>query len=205
MQAMSIQRFIDGFKTFREEYYVDRIDFFRSLVNQGQKPSLMVIACSDSRVDPSIIGKAEPGELFVVRNIANLVPPYDLSPPHNATSAAIEFGVRDLKVNHIIVLGHSHCGGIKHLCEYDNKTEARDCISSWMSTIKHLDANGLEGEERLRYAEKESVKLSLKNLMTFPWLKDRVSTGQLKLHGWLFDLDTGDLLEHVPKNKWKQL
>ena len=106
---MPIQRLIDGFRAFSEEYYGNRPDFFRGLVERGQSPDVMVIACSDSRVNPSIIAKAEPGELFVVRNVANLVSPYEPDSNYHGTSAAIELAVRDLKVQDIVVLGHSHC------------------------------------------------------------------------------------------------
>ena len=205
MQTMPIQRFIDGFKAFREEYYSYRPDFFKNLVDQGQNPSLMVIACSDSRVDPSIILNAEPGEMFVVRNIAGLVPAYESNNRYHGTSAAIEFGVRDLKVHDIVVLGHSFCGGIKRLCECDDVIENRHFISSWMSTLQDFDRHGLKGEELLRHAEKEAIKISVGNLMTFPWLKDRVYTGQLTLPGWLFELEAGNLLQHTPENKWSQL
>ena len=200
---MPIQRFIDGFKIFREEYYGTRPDFFRKLVTQGQNPSLMVIACSDSRIDPAIIGKAEPGELFVVRNVANLVPAYKQGNFYHGTSAAIEFGVRDLKVHDIVVLGHSQCGGIKHLCECGDNSEDRPFISNWMKTIGNLNINGLEGEARLRHAEKEGIKISKENLMTFPWIKDRVYAGDLTLHGFLFDLEKGELSRLTSENEWE--
>ena len=106
-----------GFKSFRETYYEGQPDFFRSLVEKGQNPDIMVIACSDSRVNPSIITNVGPGEVFIVRNVANLVPPFEPDSNYHGTSAAIEFAVRDLNVGHIIVLGHSHCGGIRWLCE----------------------------------------------------------------------------------------
>ena len=205
MKNMQIQRFIEGFNTFRNEYYRNRPDFFRTLVAEGQSPEIMVIACSDSRVDPSIIAKAKPGELFVVRNISNIVPPYNLGEADYATSAAIEFAVRDLRVCDIIVLGHTHCGGLKKLCEYDEETADRQFIYSWMSILPHLDAGGLEGEALLRHIEKEVVKISLNNLTTFPWLNEQVSAGNLNLHGWIFDLEAGVLLEHSPPNEWNRL
>ena len=202
---MPIQHFIDGFKAFRKEYYVERPDSFRTLVEQGQNPTSMIIACSDSRVDPSIVGKAEPGELFVVRNVANIVPPYEPKKGYDGTIAAIEFGVCGLEVCDLVIMGHSHCAGIKMLCEGDNEIDERPFVSRWMSTIQDFDRNGLEGEELLRHAEKEAVKISLSNLMSFPWLSDRVKAGNLMLHGLLFDLELGTLLKHSSENEWIQL
>ena len=202
---MPIQRLIDGFKAFREEYYGNRPDFFRGLVERGQSPDVMVIACSDSRVNPSIIAKAEPGELFVVRNVANLVPPFKPDSSYHGTSAAIEFAVRDLKVHDIIVLGHSHCGGIRRLCENYDGPKDRHFVNSWMSIIQVAGEDGVQGEERLRHVEREAVKISLNNLLTFPWLRDRVEAGDLELHGWLFDLEEGTLLKHVLPDSWEHL
>lgn len=202
---MPIQRLIDGFKAFREEYYGRRPDFFQRLVEQGQSPDVMLIACSDSRVSPSIITKAEPGELFVVRNVANLVPPFQPGSSYHGTGAAIEFAVRDLKVQDIIVLGHSYCGGIRRLCDNHDEIKDRHFLDSWMSIIQVADKDEIQGEERLRYVEREAVKISLNNLLTFPWLRDRVDFGDLKLHGWLFDLEAGKLLSYVLPDSWEQL
>ena len=114
---MAINRLIESFKNFREEYYDRQPEIYRSLVELGQSPDVMIIACSDSRVNPSIIAKAKPGELFILRNIANLVPPYQADNNYHGTGAAIEFAVCDLGVDDIIVLWHSHCGGIRCLCD----------------------------------------------------------------------------------------
>ncbi len=199
---MTINRLIDGFKSFRETYYEEQPDFYRLLVEKGQKPDVMIIACSDSRVNPSIIAKAKPGELFIVRNVANLVPPYAPDSNYHGTSAAIEFAVRDLKVSHIIILGHSHCGGIRSLCEGHGEAEQREFISSWMSIVEHARDDTLEGKVQERHLEREAVKVSLKNLRSFPWIKTRVDDGTLKLHGWLFDLEAGELLAHDANTGW---
>lgn len=202
---MPIDRLIAGFKSFRETYYEEQPDFYRSLVEKGQKPDVMVIACSDSRVNPSIIAKAEPGELFIVRNVANLVPPYEPDSHYHGTSAAIEFAVRDLNVEHIIVLGHSHCGGIRCLCEGHEDAKNREFIDGWMSIVEQARDDSLKGEAQLRNVEREAVKVSLDNLLTFPWVKRRVENGRLKLHGWLFDLEAGELLAHVAGDSWKTM
>lgn len=202
---MPIDRLIAGFKSFRETYYEEQPDFYRSLVEKGQKPDVMVIACSDSRVNPSIIAKAEPGELFIVRNVANLVPPYEPDSHYHGTSAAIEFAVRDLNVEHIIVLGHSHCGGIRCLCEGHEDAKNREFIDGWMSIVEQARDDSLKGEAQRRNVEREAVKVSLDNLLTFPWVKRRVENGRLKLHGWLFDLEAGELLAHEAGDSWKTM
>jgi carbonic anhydrase len=200
---MTIDRLIEGFKSFRETYYEGKPDFYRTLVEKGQSPDVMVIACSDSRVNPSIIAKAEPGELFIVRNVANLVPPYEPDNRYHGTSAAIEFAVRELNVEDIIVLGHSHCGGIECLCGDHADTADREFIDDWMSIADQARDDSLQGEARLRHVEREVVKVSLNNLLTFPWVKSRVDDGRLQLHGWWFDLEAGDLLSYEAADGWK--
>jgi carbonic anhydrase len=202
---MPINRLIAGFKSFRETYYDEQPEFYRSLVEKGQSPEVMVIACSDSRVNPSIMTKAEPGELFIVRNVANLVHPYESDRHYHGTSAAIEFAVRDLGVKHIIVLGHSHCGGIKCLCMGDADVGNREFIHDWISIVEEARDDNLEGEIQLRHVERQAIKVSLKNLLSFPWVKSRVEDGSLTLHGWCFDLEAGELLSHQPDQIWKKL
>lgn len=201
---MTIHKLIDGFKSFRQEYYIDQPDIYKDLVEKGQHPEVMVIACSDSRVNPSIITQANPGEIFVVRNVANLVPNYRTD--HNcATSACIEFAVRDLGVKHIVVLGHSECGGIKRLCEHKGIGPERDFIDGWVSIAETAGATDLEGLEKFRHVERAAITVSLENLVTFPWLKRRVKEGNLELHGWFFDLETGNLLTKTAIGEWNVL
>ena len=202
---MTINRLITGFKSFRESYWEDQPEFYQRLVEDGQKPEVMVIACSDSRVNPSIIAKAKPGELFIVRNVANLVPPYEPDSHYHGTSAAIEFAVRDLKVKHIVVLGHSHCGGIRRLCDGAGDGEGREFIDDWVSIATQAVDKSLEGEARHRQVEREAVRVSLGNLKTFPWVAEQVKAGDLELHGWLFDLEIGDLFGHEDGKEWKSL
>ncbi len=202
---MSIDRLIAGFKSFRESYYDKQPEFYRSLIEKGQRPDVMVIACSDSRVNPSIIAKAEPGELFIVRNVANLVPPYEPDGHYHGTSAAVEFAVRDLGVKHIIVLGHSHCGGIQCLCDGHKDADNREFINGWISIVENARDDSLEGDAQLRHVERQAVKISLNNLLSFPWIKSRVEDGTLQLHGWWFDLEAGALLGHQSGEDWKTL
>ncbi len=200
---MPIERLIEGFRSFRETYFDKQPEFYRDLVEKGQKPDVMVIACSDSRVNPSIIAKAKPGELFIVRNVANLVPPHEPDGHYHGTSAALEFAVRDLKVNHIVVLGHTHCGGIQCLCDGHVGGESREFISTWVSIADKARDDSLSGKEQYRHVEKEAVKVSLDNLMTFPWVRERVQDGSLELHGWMFDLEIGELLAYDADGGWK--
>ena len=202
---MPIERLIEGFRSFRETYFEEQPEFYKALVEKGQRPDVMVIACSDSRVNPSIIAKAEPGELFIVRNVANLVPPYAPDGQYHGTSAAIEFAVRDLKVEHIIVLGHSHCGGILCLCEGHADGESREFIDQWISIVGQAKDTSLTGKAQHRHVEHEAVKISLKNLMSFPWVRTRVEDGSLKLHGWMFDLEEGELLAYGDHQGWKKV
>ena len=203
--ARYVQKLIEGFQAFRKTYYESKPDFYRTLIKSGQHPDVMVIACSDSRVNPSIIAKAEPGELFIVRNVANLVPPYEPDSRYYGTSAALEYAVRDLAVSHIIVLGHSHCGGIRRLLEGDKAEEAREFIDGWMLIADLARGGGLNDEAAIRAAERNAVTVSLTNLLTFPWVRDRVYDDKLKLHGWWFDLEAGELLEHKTGGAWTAL
>lgn len=196
-------------KRFRAGFYEQNQELMRRLVDDGQAPPALVIACSDSRVDPALLTGADPGQLFVLRNVANLVPPYNPHTHYAGAGAAIEYAVRDLKVDHVIVLGHAHCGGIKAMLGAAGGTwPERDFIGHWVSlaleasrlALSEKDAQGqpvLASLERLKdnpaLVERASVAASLQNLMTYPWLQERVAAGNLALHGWWFDLDTGDL------------
>ncbi len=191
-----MDRLIDGWRQFRQGYWHDQHAAFKALAAQGQSPRCMVIACSDSRVDPQLIFQATPGEIFVVRNVANLVPPYAPDAEYHGTSAALEFAVNSLKVEHVIVMGHSHCGGIGALVAGPSGDD--DFVSAWMQIAADAReralalAHGNEDAAR-RLTEQEAIKTSLANLMTFPWLRRRVEEGKLDLHGWHFDIEAGDL------------
>ena len=199
---MSIDQLISGYKLFRQDYYLERPEFYKDLVKNGQSPETMIIACSDSRVSPSIMSKADPGEIFMVRNVANLIPPYDKDSIHHGTNACIEFAVRDLEVRNIIVLGHSHCGGIKRLCDRSENEVKREFIDSWMSIAQRALDTNLEGDDKYRYVERRAIEISLENLLTFPWLKKKCEDGDLELHGCLFDLESGKLFTRGVDNDW---
>lgn len=192
---------IAGYRRFKEQYFANT-NFFKELVEKGQRPKVMVIACCDSRVDPAIVTNCAPGKLFVVRNIANLIPPFASELGCNdSTSAALEFGVLHLGVSDIIVLGHSHCGGIRSLMERtDNDAcHSTDFIDVWMRLAALAKQKVLADysqhtfTEQMRLCEQESLLLGLKNLRTFPWIEARVAKDNLFLHAWYFNLDTGIL------------
>lgn len=188
---------IDGYRRFRNTSWPERKALFEKLALRGQKPETLVIACSDSRVDPTMIFDVGPGELFVVRNVANLVPPYTAPDhAHHGTSAALEFAVRVLEVSSIVVLGHALCGGARALLD-GAPPEAQDFLPDWINIA--APASGIARElsddpaEQRLIVEHQCVKLSLKNLETFPWVKERVDDGRLVLHGAYFAVATGVL------------
>ncbi len=195
----SPRQLIEGFARFREQHFAEDDVLFRGLVEQGQAPKTMLVACCDARVDPALVLDCAPGDLFVIRNVANLVPPAENQGHYHGTSAALEFGVCKLNVGHIIVLGHAHCGGIQALLEGDMRKEDA-FISEWMGIAdaarervsrEFPDAGS---EARQRACEQQAILVSLENLMTFAWVRERVEQGTLTLHGWYFDIEHGELL-----------
>jgi carbonic anhydrase len=201
-------RLMQGYRSFLDRRFASERSRYAMLAESGQKPEIMVIGCIDSRVSPEVIFDAAPGELLVVRNVANLVPPYepDRSTQHG-TSAALEFGVQALRVKHIVVLGHAYCGGIRAFADEQEPLSPGDFIGRWMSQIapaaeslgqrdKHAGAGDYEGY--LRRLEFASVELSLKNLVTFPCVRILVERGKLHLHGAYFGVASGRLLVRDP-------
>ena len=201
-----IEALLQGFRRFRSHYFQANRALFNQLAQRGQSPKTMVIGCSDARVDPAVITDAAPGDLFVVRNVANLVPPYENDGVHHGTSAALEFAVCNLKVNNIVVLGHAHCGGIQALLEgYGEQHEGEGFIAPWMKMAlsarqKVLDRWPDDGKAVQQCAcERAGILVSLDNLMTFPFVKQRVEDGRLRLFGWYFDIENGELLQYDPE------
>ncbi len=193
-------RLSEGYRSFLEGRFASEKSRYEMLADKGQKPEIMVIGCVDSRVSPEVIFDAAPGELLVVRNVANLVPPYEpAGDAQHGTSAALEFGVQALRVKHIVVLGHAFCGGIRAFADEQEPLSPGDFIGRWMSQIAPAAA-GLgprkdhEGDTYLRRLEFASVELSLKNLMTFPCVRILVERGKLTLHGAYFGVASGKLL-----------
>lgn len=198
------ERLTDGYQAFLKGRFVDERSRYELLAERGQRPEIMVVGCVDSRVSPEVIFDAAPGELLVVRNVANLVPAYDPTREHQAgTSAALEFGVQALRVKHIVVLGHAYCGGIRAFADEQEPLSPGDFIGRWMSQIApaadSLGPRAKGDEDYLRRLEFASVELSLRNLMTFPCVRILVERGKLHLHGAYFGVATGRLLVRDPQ------
>jgi carbonic anhydrase len=192
------QRLIDGYRSFLGDRFPREKNRYEALAEQGQSPEIMVIGCCDSRVSPEVIFDASPGELFVVRNVANLVPPYETGGDYHGTSAALEFAVQALRVKHIVVLGHARCGGIRAFANETEPLSSGDFIGRWMSLIAPAAARlgPQQGDEEsyLTKLELAAIENSLTNLMTFPCVRILTERGKLQLHGAYFGVATGILL-----------
>jgi carbonic anhydrase len=193
-------RLTNGYRAFLEGRFTSEQSRYQQLAEAGQRPEIMVVGCVDSRVSPEVIFDANPGELLVVRNVANIVPPYEPDrDSQHGTSAALEFGVQALRVKHIVVLGHMFCGGIRAFADDQEPLSPGDFIGRWMSQIapaaESLGPRPAEDDgSYLRKLEFASVELSLKNLMTFPCVRILVERGKLQLHGAYFGIHSGHLL-----------
>lgn len=200
MSKKEFLKLIEGFKKFRERYFSSDSKLYQRLASsEGQRPKTLIIGCSDSRVDPAIITSADPGELFVVRNVANLVPPYEQGGGLHGVSAAIEFAVINLKVDNIIVLGHRQCGGIRSLM-LNQGIEPGGFVERWVQMARPARDRVLkkypnEDEESLcRHGELESIITSIENLKTFPFVQKAISERELSIMGVYFDLEQGVLV-----------
>jgi len=184
---------IDGYHRFRTEVWPSERARYEALAHWGQSPETMIVACSDSRVDPQMIFGAVPGELFVVRNVAGLVPPYAPDAMAHGTSAALEFGVKVLRVRRLVALGHAQCGGVKAIALGAPPT-ARDFIASWADVAAPaMTAAREKGVLNPAGIEAEVLRLSRDNMLTFPWISERVASGALSVEAYYFDIHTGVL------------
>jgi len=190
---------LDGYKSFMSDRYDPEQGRYRQLADRGQSPTTMIIACCDSRAAPETIFNAGPGELFVLRNVANLVPTFQPDGGQHGTSAAIEFAVKALGVKNIVIMGHGRCGGIKAALAPDTGPLAQgDFIGKWMSMLAPVsDAVSkytlLTDKERQTMLERFSIRHSINNLRTFPYVKKLEEEGKLAVHGAWFDISTGEL------------
>lgn len=192
---------LEGYRRFREQGYPQQRARFDKLAEEGQHPKLMIIGCSDSRVDPSQIFDVDPGEIFVVRNVAALVPPFETTPGLHGVSAALEFAVQVLQVKQIVVMGHGMCGGCRAALTQElhgTRPGEGGFIADWINLLDHVRepiaaAHGTEGREAERAMELAGVKVSLANLRTFPCIQEKEASGELKLRGAFFAISEGVL------------
>lgn len=183
----SFTKILQGYQDFRNKYAIGDKSVMQYLSDYGQQPRIMVIACCDSRVDPALILQCDPGDLFVVRNVANIVPPYEKDEAHHGTSAALEFGICFLKVEHLILLGHSQCGGVQ--ARLNSESMTNDFITNWVSLIKMPP----QDQQNVDDCAKLALKQSYQNCLTFPWIKDKIDQQKLTIHLWFFDIKSGKI------------
>ena len=204
-------RLISGYREFRANYQSEENEEWLKVAGSRQDPKVMMIACSDSRVHPAILTRSALGELFMIRNVANVVPPFEEGgddSTYHGTSAGIEFAINHLHVEHIIVMGHSGCGGIGALMdnEITEKTEGYSFIRPWMTIVEEarefseLEKASMSKQSRVSICEQIAILISLNNLVSFPWVKEAIKVGGLHLHGWYFDIKSGNLSEY----NWQQ-
>lgn len=193
------ERLLAGYRNFMTGRYQAESERYRSLARDGQKPDIMVVACCDSRAAPETIFDVGPGELFVLRNVANLVPPYEPDGEFHSTSAALEFAVQSLKVRNIVVMGHGRCGGIRAALDpAAEPLSPGDFIGKWMSLVGPaadiVTRNTMMTQtERQTALERISIRFSIANLRTFPCIRILEEKGKLSLHGAWFDISSGEL------------
>jgi len=189
---------IDRYKNWKSNIYSKNAEKLRKLASFGQSPSTMVISCCDSRIHPTSIFGVDEGEFFIHRNIANLVPPYSKDEENYGTSAAIEYAIKELKVKHLIILGHKDCGGIKygHYMHSNSANPNYEFINKWVSIILpafNIIEKDVSGKKQISQLEKESIKVSIENLLNFPFVKKAIEDNSLLIHGLIHDIGSGNL------------
>lgn len=194
-----MKRLIKGLHEFQTNYFSEHKELFE-LLSQGQHPRILFITCSDSRIDPNLITQTDPGEMFIIRNAGNIIPPYGAT--NGGEGATVEYAIHALGIEEIIVCGHTHCGAMKGLLQIGKLEEEMPVVYEW---LKHAEATRrtikehyqeYEGEDLLNAAAKENVLTQLDNLRTYPVVYSGLKGGQLQLHGWLYEIETGQILEY---------
>lgn len=198
-----VNEFLRGFKRFQQHYFDRNPELFDRLFTEGQRPRTLMVACCDSRCDPGVLTDSAPGDMFVVRNVANLVPPYIQASSYAGTTSAIAFAICNLGVEHVIVMGHARCGGIRALMEHKSpESDDERIIAKWLEIAEDARQQVLKKlpdktpEIQTRACEQASILKSLENLMSYPWINRRVTEGKLALHGWYFDMENGTLMQY---------
>ena len=207
MSTESADALLSGYRRFREGHWAEAKAEYEALAADGQRPHTLVVACSDSRADPALIFDTAPGQLFVVRNVANLVPPYAPYQRLHGVSAALEFGVKVLGVSRIVVMGHAHCGGVNAMLN-GAPEDCRDFVAPWVAQgtpVVRRVAEGLEPDKIEQASEEAVVRLSIDNLRTFPWIAEREAAGELALTGLHFGIADGVLRALVGPGRFEAL
>ncbi len=198
-----MEKLYKGIHTFRETLFRREKDFFQRL-SEGQAPEVLFITCADSRIDPNLVTQSKPGELFIVRNVGNIVPPHDAIRDKNSVAAAIEFAVLGLKVKDIIVCGHANCGAMSALHRPDADFDSMPHLRDWLylarpvRDIANRFCPDYTHEEKVRFTEQENVLFQLKNIMSYPFVAEALESGSLHLHGWYYDIGRGDIFAYEP-------
>ncbi|MCO6437499.1 MAG: carbonic anhydrase [Phycisphaerae bacterium] len=196
----SLARLVDGIRRFEERTVLANKEFYRHLAD-GQRPIAMVIACSDSRVDPQLFLQTQPGELFVMRNAGNIVPPYGL--PGSSEAATIEFALQGLNIPHLIVCGHTHCGAMTRLMS-DTPQQDLPAVTAWIGhaesvrRIVHSRMGSGDSPDHIQQAVQENVVQQLQHLRTHPTVAERLANQSVMLHGWVYEIETGHVLAYEP-------
>ena len=200
----AVDSLIEGYRQFRNGVYRQNEARYRALAEGAQTPKAIIIACSDSRADPAMIFNTDPGELFVVRNVANIIPPYEAGSRFHGTGAALEFAVTGLGIGDVIVMGHARCGGINALYRSLSQPVAGEFLPNWIDVLRPVAedvARHSEGTETevLRNLEKAAVVHTIETLRTFPFIREREASGAVRLHGWFYGIASGKLSIYDPK------
>ncbi len=190
------EHLVDGLRRFKRDVFPAYAEHYRRLVAEGQQPTTLFLGCADSRVVPDLLTNTAPGELFVLRNVGNLVPPFEPEQSYHGVAAGIEFGVAVLRVKDLVVCGHSHCGAVRAL--YSPATIAANAatphIDRWLDLARPAQIPGPSSPESLRRTEQRSIVLQLERLLTYPIVRERVESGELCLHGWYYLIEDGSVL-----------
>ena len=198
-----MKKLINGLREFKTNYFCTHLELFEQLAH-GQKPRVLFITCSDSRIDPNLITQTEVGELFVIRNAGNIIPPFGAA--NGGEGAAVEYAIHALGIEQIVVCGHSHCGAMKGLLQLNKLQEDMPLVYDW---LKHAEAtrrlvkenyNHYQGEELLEVTIAENVLTQIDNLKTYPVIHSKLYQGKLKIYGWIYHLETGEVLAYDPEN-----
>jgi carbonic anhydrase len=203
-KANPVDKLVDGYRKFRRTTFARERSRYERLAQKGQKPKILIIACSDSRVSPSVVFNTPPGAIFVARNIANIVPPHNPDGRPRSIGAAVEYAIKVLNVSDIIVKGHAHCGGVKALVNHGEGLPETDYLKAWVEVAAPARAllptnfGTLDDNGKRRASEFAVIQNSILNLSGYPWVRERLEGGTLKLHGWHFDIHDGKLsrLDH---------